>query len=218
MLARSLGCDAVIAHHPIGISALRFSKVFSRHVDFVVQMGVPKREAWLAVQELKKKFDLRAHANIYNDVVDTAKMLKMPLVNIHQPCDEYMRTEILNKLNSGITRYVSDMIRSVEEIPEFRNASARIKLVHGNVRSETVLDSSSIISSIRFLLNLKQYWLASIYMHVNRMFTKTRVQLQDRKHCEQNPRTEICSRHFSPTFRGYIDDTYINVSSPQPLI
>lgn len=58
MLARSLGCDAVIAHHPIGISALSFSKVFSRHVDFMVQMGVPKREAGLAVQELKKKFDL----------------------------------------------------------------------------------------------------------------------------------------------------------------
>jgi hypothetical protein len=26
ILARTLGCDAVIAHHPIGISALRFSK------------------------------------------------------------------------------------------------------------------------------------------------------------------------------------------------
>jgi hypothetical protein len=35
-------------------SALRFSKVFSRHVDFMVQMGAPKREAWLDVQELKK--------------------------------------------------------------------------------------------------------------------------------------------------------------------
>jgi soluble P-type ATPase len=217
MLARSLGCDAVIAYHPIGISALRFSKVFSRHVDFMVQMGVPKREAWLAVQELKIKFDLRAHANIYTDVVDTAKMLKMPLVNIHQPCDEYMQTEILNKLNSGRTRYVSDMFRSVEEIPEFRNASARIKLVHGNVRSKTVLDSSSIISSIRFLLNLKQYLLASIYIHVNKMFSKTRVRLQDRQLCEKNLRTKI-SRHFSPTFRGYIDDTDINVSSPQPLI
>jgi hypothetical protein len=54
MLARSLECDAVIAHYPTGIFALRFSKVISRHVDFMVQMGVPKREAWLAVQELKK--------------------------------------------------------------------------------------------------------------------------------------------------------------------
>jgi hypothetical protein len=61
----------------------------------------------------------------------------MPLVNIHQPCDEYMRTAILNKINSGTTRYISDIIRSVEEIPEFRNASTRIKLVHGNVRNET---------------------------------------------------------------------------------
>jgi len=53
-------------------------------------------------------------------------MLKMPLVNIHQPCDEYSQTAILNKLNSGKTRYISDMIRSVEEIPEFRNASTRL--------------------------------------------------------------------------------------------
>jgi hypothetical protein len=85
----------------------------------------------------KKKFDLRAHASIYEEVEDAARMLKMPLVNIHQPCDEYMRTAILNKLNSGRTRYISDMIRSVEEIPEFINASTRLKLVHGSVRNET---------------------------------------------------------------------------------
>jgi len=86
---------------------------------------------------VKKKFDLRAHASIYEEVVDAARMLKMPLVNIHQPCDEYSRTAILNKLNSGKTRYISDMIRSVEEIPEFRNVSTRIKLVYGSVRNET---------------------------------------------------------------------------------
>ena len=48
-----------------------------------------------------------------------------------------MRNEILNKINSGRTRYVSEMIRLIEEIPEFRNASTRIKLVHGNVRNGT---------------------------------------------------------------------------------
>jgi len=74
----------------------------------------------------KKKFDLRAHASIYEEVVDAART-----------CDEYSRTAILNKLNSGKTRYISDMIRSVEEIPEFRNASTRIKLVYGSVRNET---------------------------------------------------------------------------------
>ncbi len=74
----------------------------------------------------KKKFDLRAHASIYEEVVDAART-----------CDEYSRTAILNKLNSGKTRYTSDMIRSVEEIPEFRNASTRIKLVYGSVRNET---------------------------------------------------------------------------------
>jgi putative NIF3 family GTP cyclohydrolase 1 type 2 len=54
LLARLLGCDAVIAHHPIGISARSFSKVFSRHVEFMIQEGVPKYKALSAVQELKK--------------------------------------------------------------------------------------------------------------------------------------------------------------------
>jgi len=34
MLARQLGCDAVIAHHPIGIAHVNFYKVFDRHVDY----------------------------------------------------------------------------------------------------------------------------------------------------------------------------------------
>jgi hypothetical protein len=43
MLARQLGCDAVIAHHPIGTASVNFYKVFDRHVDFMVEHGVPKR-------------------------------------------------------------------------------------------------------------------------------------------------------------------------------
>ncbi|MGI0020309.1 MAG: Nif3-like dinuclear metal center hexameric protein, partial [Nitrososphaera sp.] len=30
LLAKSLGCDAVIAHHPIGIAAVNFYRVFDR--------------------------------------------------------------------------------------------------------------------------------------------------------------------------------------------
>ena len=91
LLARQLGCDAVIAHHPIGIAHVNFYKVFDRHVDFMTEHGVPKKVAKEAVEKLKERVATRNHADIYGDVVGAAKVLGMPLVNIHQPCDEYMR-------------------------------------------------------------------------------------------------------------------------------
>lgn len=131
MLARSLGCDAVIAHHPIGIASVNFYKVFDRHVDYMVEHGVPRRAASQAVAKLKERVETRTHANIYSDVVGAAKALKMPLVNIHQPCDEYMRQVILKAIKAGRTEYVSDIVKSVGKIPEFRKAATKVRVRFG---------------------------------------------------------------------------------------
>lgn len=132
MLARSLGCDAVIAHHPIGIASVNFYKVFDRHVDYMVEHGVPPRAARLAVAKLKERVETRTHAAIYGDVVCAAKEMKMPLLNIHQPCDEYMRNVILRAIKSGKTEYVSDIVKSINSIPEFRNAATKIRVRLGS--------------------------------------------------------------------------------------
>jgi putative NIF3 family GTP cyclohydrolase 1 type 2 len=135
MLARHLGCDAVIAHHPIGVANVNFYKVFDRHVDFMVEHGVPKRIAHQAVQKLKERVSTRNHADIYSDVVGAAKALGMPLVNVHQPCDEYMRQVILKAIRSGSTKYVSDIVRSISKIPEFRNAATKVEVKMGREKN-----------------------------------------------------------------------------------
>jgi putative NIF3 family GTP cyclohydrolase 1 type 2 len=136
MLAKSIQCDAVIGHHPIGTAALNFHRVFDRHINYMVEHKIPKDIAEHAVQKLKAKAELRAHANIYDDVVSAAKILKMPLVNIHQPCDEYMRKVILKKINSTKVKYVGDIVRSVEELPEYKNADTRVKVRYGSAKNE----------------------------------------------------------------------------------
>jgi putative NIF3 family GTP cyclohydrolase 1 type 2 len=135
MLARHLGCDAVIAHHPIGVASVNFYKVFDRHVDFMIEHGVPKKIARQAVGKLKERVETRNHAEIYSDVVGAAKALGMPLLNIHQPCDEYMRRVILKEIKSGRTEYVSDIVRSINKIPEFRNAATRVHVRLGSEKS-----------------------------------------------------------------------------------
>lgn len=131
MLARSLGCDAVIAHHPIGIASVNFYKVFDRHVEYMLDHGVPRKTALAAVAKLKERVETRTHADIYNDVVGAARLMKMPLLNIHQPCDEYMRRMILRAIRSGRTRLVSDIVDSIGSIPEFRNAATKVEVKYG---------------------------------------------------------------------------------------
>jgi len=136
ILAKSIQCDAVIGHHPIGTASINFYKVFDRHVTYMVENGIPKVVAENAVRKLKAKSEIRSHATIYNNVVDAAKILKMPLVNIHQPCDEYMRKVIFEKLNSRRIKYVSDIVEVVQEIPEFRNADTKIEIRYGSPKNK----------------------------------------------------------------------------------
>ncbi len=136
LLAKSLGCDAVIAHHPIGITKINFFKVFRRHVDYMIEHGVPLGVAKKAVKSLTERVEIRTHADIYDDAVGAARTMNMPLVNIHQPCDEYMRQVILKKIRAGKTGYVSDIVKSVSEIPEFRHAATKVRVRYGSEKNK----------------------------------------------------------------------------------
>lgn len=136
MLARQLGCDAVIAHHPLGVASVNFHKVFDRHIAFMIDHGVPRKIATLAVEKLKERVETRSHADIYSNVIGAAKALEMALVNIHQPCDEYMRQMILHSIKSGKTEYVSDIVRSISKIPEFRHAATKVQVKLGSEKNK----------------------------------------------------------------------------------
>ncbi len=136
MLAKNLECDAVIAHHPIGKASLNFHLVFDRHVDYMLEHGIPKQVAEEAVQKLKERVALRSHTAIYTQTVAVAEKLKMPLVNIHLPCDELMRRTILAQLKSSRIEKVSDIKPSVERIPEFKNAATEVQVPYGDPSSK----------------------------------------------------------------------------------
>ena len=53
------------------------------------------------------------------------KVLGMPLVNIHQPCDEYMRTGYISAIKASRTEYVSDIVKS---IGQYLTISAMLKI------------------------------------------------------------------------------------------
>lgn len=138
LLARNLGCDAVIAHHPAGGTAmLEGYKVFQRHVEQLRELGVPAEAAEEAVKPKYQQLELQHHSDIYDQTPAAARKLRMPLVSIHSPCDEASRRIILrwtNGLSNGIT--VGDLVKHVSRIPEYRKARTKIEVRLGSARNK----------------------------------------------------------------------------------
>ena len=136
MLAKNLGCDAVITHHPIGKTAISFYKLIDRHIDYMKENGIPENTAKRSILELKRRIELRNHTQIYSSVVDSAKILDMPLVNIHQPCDEYARRVISDTIQNSNPHLVSELVAGLEDIAEFKKAETKIQVVYGKPNSQ----------------------------------------------------------------------------------
>ena len=131
LFAKQLGYDAVFAHHPQGGTAIvNFHQVFKRHIQQMVVAGVPLEEAAKAVDSRFGELEVEAHTRNYGHAVDVAKSLKMPYVNIHTPLDEVGRKRMTETVESGIRENstVRDVVSSLEELPEFKNAVTEIKI------------------------------------------------------------------------------------------
>src|SRR5437879_744849 len=102
LLARNLGCDAVIAHHPAGGKArIDGYKVFLRHIDQLKKAGVPEVIARKAVQPKLRVLELQHPPDNYDQTPIAANKLLMPLLSIHSPCDEIGRKMIQNILKGA---------------------------------------------------------------------------------------------------------------------
>src|SRR5438309_9655970 len=138
LLARNLGCNAVIAHHPAGGKArIDGYKVFLRHIDQLKEAGVPEDTARKAVQPKLRVLELQHHPDNYDQTPSAARKLRMPLVSIHSPCDEIGRKVIqhaLKGLDENST--VKDVVSRIGRFPEFRKAVSRIEVRLGSPKKK----------------------------------------------------------------------------------
>src|SRR2546422_1750699 len=128
--AKSLGYDLVIAHHPLGgKAALGIVKVYERHASNLVRAGVPRTAALAAVRAMQAEHRPRVHATNYDHVPSLARLLGMPLMSIHNPCDEAGRRIMDETLRKSVkkTPKVSSAVAALAKLPEFAKAETRIE-------------------------------------------------------------------------------------------
>jgi putative NIF3 family GTP cyclohydrolase 1 type 2 len=122
LVARTLGADGVIAHHPIGSQArLGLPAVIERHEEQMVAAGIPRETARQLMLTRRQPIAHALHMANYDRVVDAARRLAMPMMNIHLAADIIGRKffiDLVNRVVDGKTTTVGALIGELKTIPE----------------------------------------------------------------------------------------------------
>ena len=115
--------SAVVAHHPIGTARTKFPEVMWMQTDMYHQMGVP-----INVTEglMKPRMDdvLRGvMGSNYNQGADAARLLGIPLFNIHSPADNMVQRYLTEFFDRTEPKRLGDLIDVLYTEPEFRQAA-----------------------------------------------------------------------------------------------
>lgn len=123
LLAKDLGdIDLVLSHHPRGKALAGLDDVMQLQVDVLVQYGVPVN---IAEKLLKKRIEevARGIAPVnHNRAVDMAKILNISFLCIHTPSDNLVARFIEEKLKKDDPQTLGEIIKSLREVPEYREA------------------------------------------------------------------------------------------------
>lgn len=127
LLAKQLGVDLVIGHHPVtGSPYVNFSKVMLRQIDCMVSQGVTINKAQRALAKRKESVDIAHHVGNYDRIMQAAKLLGLPFMNIHLPADiitDNIVTGFLqDKFGGQPKATLGNVLNALKEIPEYRYA------------------------------------------------------------------------------------------------
>jgi putative NIF3 family GTP cyclohydrolase 1 type 2 len=129
LLAKELGCDLVITHHPVGGSPrINLHKVMNSQIDRMVKAGVPINRAQKVLKEQIDNVDTNIHVTNYPRAVAAAKLLGMPFMGIHTPTDilaeDTVQKHLDEKLSDKPKATLKDVVDALMEMPEYKNTLA----------------------------------------------------------------------------------------------
>ncbi len=122
ILARELGVDLVINHHPVGLALSGLDAVMDLQIDLMEKIGVPVNIAEKMIH--KRISEVARGLNPVNHfvTVDAARLLKINLINIHTPADNLVAQFITKQIAKENPRYVGEVLEILERVPEYQEA------------------------------------------------------------------------------------------------
>jgi putative NIF3 family GTP cyclohydrolase 1 type 2 len=119
---KGMGVDLVIGHHPIGKTLATLHAVMDLQTDSYAEVGVPVNLMDALMRDRMETVKRRIHPSNFYQVVDTARMLDIPLLNMHtiwdNMGDKFMKEYLAKKTYDT----VGEIVDYIMEIPEYQEA------------------------------------------------------------------------------------------------
>lgn len=137
-IAKKLGVDLVLGHHPIGKSLALLDENMEMQLYIYKSYGMPIN----IVEGVMKKRILQVARSVHPAnhylPVDTAKLLNISLMNIHSPGDNLLDDSLINMIKDIEPEFVDDIVNELFKIPEYQEGSRRgspTKVFSGNSKN-----------------------------------------------------------------------------------
>lgn len=125
LIAKQLGVDTVISHHPEGEALADLSDVMHLQSAVLAMYGVPINIAEsLTKERISEVARGVAPINHYR-TVDAARMLDINFMCVHTPCDNMAATFLDRAIQKSKPETVGDIIEVLRGIPEYQEAIKR---------------------------------------------------------------------------------------------
>lgn len=113
--------DLIMAHHPEGKAHAGFFNVMYMQADILNKYGVPINVAEGILEERIKEVERKVMPANHNRAVDAARLLGIPFMCVHTPADNGVAVYLQNLLDKKEINTVGDVIKILEEIPEYKH-------------------------------------------------------------------------------------------------
>jgi len=135
-LAKTMGYDCVVGHHPRTTDLKKCSKLMEELAyESLTEAGVPPVEAQKAVSGRAGKADDAKHSLNHNREASAAQALEMPFICINSPSYRIGEREIQRELDARFKQkpyaLLSEIVDALKEFPECKAWSLEPKAVVG---------------------------------------------------------------------------------------
>ncbi len=117
--------DLILSHHPVGSALAALDNVMSLQTDLLSNVGVPINIAESLMEKRIRQVKRKISAVNHYHVLDMAKILQIPVMCIHTPADNMVYSFLKKQINTSKPETVADIIKTLKNIPEYREASLR---------------------------------------------------------------------------------------------
>lgn len=129
MLAKSLGVDTIINHHPLGKGLAMLDEVMHLQADVLSLYGVPINIAESLLRVRISEVGRGVHASNSYKTIDAAKLAGVNLMNTHTPCDNLVASFLKKLIDKKQPEYVGEIVELIAGIDEYKESARRGSLV-----------------------------------------------------------------------------------------